>query len=110
MPDNIQYWAVSGRSFRAINSPDERLLGEELAEGEQPQFPPDYVAEAEAQRAQLLVEANTVTADWRTELALGMLEEQDEQKLKGWMLYIKTLKALDLNTAPDILWPLHPSI
>lgn len=109
MPGNIQYWAVSGRSFRAINSEEDLLPGESLAEGDQPQFPPDYVAEAEAQRAYLLAEANKVTADWRTELALGMLSEEDETTLKEWVLYIKAVKAVDIYGAPDITWPMLPS-
>lgn len=109
MPGNIQYWAVSGRSFRAINSEEDLLPGESLAEGEQPTFPPDHVVEAETQRAQLLSEANAVTADWRTELALGMLSEDDEAKLKEWMLHIKAVKTIDTSTAPDITWPAYPS-
>lgn len=109
MPGNIQYWAVSGRSFRAINSEEDLLPGESLAEGEQPTFPPDYIADAESQRVQQLAEANEVTADWRTELALGMLSEDDEVTLKAWMLYIKAVKAVDISNAPDIHWPKSPS-
>lgn len=110
MQDNVEYWAVSGRSFRRINGPDDILPGESLFEGEMPVFPPDYQEEAEARRAQLLAEANTVTADWRTELALGMLSEDDESTLKAWMLYIKAVKAIDTSTAPNIAWPEPPSL
>lgn len=73
-----------------------------------PPVPVDYRAVAEDKRSQLLSQANAITADWRTELALGMLSEQEEAKLKSWMLYIKALKALDLSTAPDNEWPVSP--
>lgn len=109
MQDNVEYWAILGRSFRRINSPDDIEGGEVLHEGKMPVFPPDYQEEAEAQRAQLLTEANTVTADWRTEFALGMLSEDDEARLKEWMLYIKAVKVIDVSGAPDIDWPVKPA-
>lgn len=73
-----------------------------------PPVPVDYLAVAEAQRAQILSHAIAVTADWRTELALGMLDSDDETKLKAWMVYIKAVKAVSTVTAPDIDWPEQP--
>lgn len=67
------------------------------------------IATASQEKEGRLSYANQITADWRTELALGMLEEEDEEKLKAWMVYIKALKALNLNTAPDITWPEPPA-
>ncbi|HFL4661228.1 TPA: tail fiber assembly protein [Escherichia coli] len=67
------------------------------------------VATAEAQRNSLLAEANAVTADWRTELALGIISGEDKAKLISWMQYIKTVKAVDTSTAPEVIWPAAPA-
>lgn len=72
-------------------------------------LPVDYRAVAEDMRSQLLAQTNVATADWRTELALGMLSEDDEATLKEWMQYIKAVKAMDVSGAPDITWPEPPS-
>lgn len=74
-----------------------------------PPVPVDYRAVAEDKRSQLLSQANVITADWRTELALGMLSEDDEARLKEWMLYIKAVKVIDVSGAPDIDWPVKPA-
>ncbi|EAW1040260.1 hypothetical protein BJK63_21910 [Salmonella enterica] len=50
-------------------------------------------------------EANAITADWRTELALGITSDVDKAKLIAWIEYIKAVKAVDTTTAPDIIWP-----
>ncbi|EFA4172320.1 tail fiber assembly protein [Escherichia coli] len=77
--------------------------------------PVDYHEQAESKRQTLLAEANDATADWRTELALGILDEADKQRLTQWMNYIRQLKALSLETVVDkasndaIKWPQPPS-
>ncbi|EOV3348774.1 MULTISPECIES: tail fiber assembly protein [Edwardsiella] len=69
----------------------------------------ELVIQAEAYRQSLLDEANAVTADWRTELALGVINDVDKAKLIAWMEYIKAVKAADTSTAPDITWPPKPA-
>ncbi|HFD4471041.1 TPA: tail fiber assembly protein, partial [Citrobacter freundii] len=64
----------------------------------------------ERERAQLLAYADNVTADWRTELALGDISDTDKAKLSLWMAYkrdVKTVNAADaiLN---NFLWPARP--
>ncbi|MBL5920763.1 tail fiber assembly protein [Lelliottia amnigena] len=68
------------------------------------------VADAEQQRRVLLAEADQITADWRTELALGIIDDGDKAKLTVWMKYIKAVKAVDTSTAPDINWPERPEV
>lgn len=68
----------------------------------------ELVAQAEATRSSLLDEANGVIADWRTELALGIISDGDKVKLIAWMEYIKALKAVDTSTVPNISWPAPP--
>lgn len=69
----------------------------------------ELIAQAEAERQLLLDEASSVTADWRTELALDIISERDKTKLINWMTYIKAVKAVDASTAPDVSWPEAPA-
>ncbi|EBR0950783.1 tail fiber assembly protein [Salmonella enterica subsp. enterica serovar Abony] len=76
--------------------------------------PVDYQAKAETTRQKLLDAANSAIADWRTELALGEISDEDKASLVKWMTYIKKLKALDLSGVKDetdynaIKWPAKP--
>ncbi len=68
------------------------------------------ISDAELKRQTLLSDANNITADWRTELTLGIISDSDKEKLIAWMEYIKAVKAIDTSTAPDIQWPLRPVV
>lgn len=70
----------------------------------------DHIAQAENQRAQLLATADDVTADWRVELMLGDISDEDKSKLSAWMDYKKEVKAVDTSTAPDVSWPAQPEV
>lgn len=69
---------------------------------------------AEAQRQTLLFHANNKVIDWRTELQLGIISEGDRESLLNWVVYIKSLKDLDLANVNDglgydaISWPINP--
>ncbi|MBM3072330.1 tail fiber assembly protein [Lelliottia sp. RWM.1] len=65
---------------------------------------------AEQERQALLAQANAITADWRIELSLGIIDDEDKAKLTVWMKYIKALKAVDISTAPDVSWPDTPPV
>ena len=68
----------------------------------------EQIALAERKRQTLLAQANEITADWRTELELGMIDDDDKVKLTAWMKYIKAVKAVVISTAPDVNWPVRP--
>ncbi|EHU6836445.1 tail fiber assembly protein, partial [Salmonella enterica] len=76
--------------------------------------PVDYQDKAETTRQKLLDAANSTIADWRTELALGDISDDDKARLVKWMNYIKALKALDFSGVKDeatftaIRWPVLP--
>ncbi|EDW9296408.1 tail fiber assembly protein [Salmonella enterica subsp. enterica] len=76
--------------------------------------PVDYQAKAETTRQKLLDAANSAIADWRTELALGEISDDDKASLTKWMAYIRALKTLDLSDVKDeatftaIRWPALP--
>lgn len=66
------------------------------------------VEAAKQQKAILLIEAQEKISFWQTELQLGIISDEDKSSLITWMNYIKTLKAADVSTAPDIIWPNLP--
>lgn len=73
-----------------------------------------FQAKAESQRQYLLSVANSTIADWRTELQLEVITDDDRASLIKWMAYIKDLKAMDLGEIFDeagydvIGWPDKP--
>lgn len=70
---------------------------------------PQLIQLAERQKADLLNQANNTTADWRTELALGIISDDDKESLIAWMKYIKAVKSVNTSSAPTISWPVKPA-
>lgn len=99
--------------FSPVNQPVDKVLGcvaGALAWVNQPApSPMQLIKEAELRRQQLLSTANILTADWRTELALGLINDEDKARLIEWMQYIKAVKAIDTSSAPNISWPEKPA-
>lgn len=82
--------------------------------GEVLPVPVDYPRLSEKKRQRLLNEAKDITSDWKTELELGTISDDDKDRLTQWMAYIKAVKALDLSQVSDessfnsINWPERP--
>ncbi|MBW9528665.1 tail fiber assembly protein [Escherichia coli] len=68
----------------------------------------EQIAAAEQYRQQRLQQIDEVTADWRVELMLGDISDEDKAKLSEWMAHKKAVKAVDTSTAPDVIWPEQP--
>jgi len=74
----------------------------------------EWQEKAESLRQSLLKEAGDVTSDWRTELQLGIISDEDKEILIEWMAYIKALKALNLSSISNeagfeaFTWPCKP--
>ncbi|WP_277966927.1 tail fiber assembly protein [Pantoea trifolii] len=66
------------------------------------------VSDAEAEKASLIAEANSVTQAWQTQLLLGIITDGDKASLTKWMQYIQAVQAVDVSAAPDISWPVKP--
>ena len=66
------------------------------------------IADAEQHRQALLAKVDELTSDWRVELMLGDISEENKKKLSSWMAYKTAVKAVDVSTAPDINWPVLP--
>ncbi|VFS25944.1 tail assembly chaperone gp38 [Enterobacter cancerogenus] len=75
----------------------------------------DWSQKAESQRQSLLTAANDTIADWKIELQLDVISDDDKASLIKWMAYVKQLKALEFTDIIDnpsfdaISWPPLPS-
>lgn len=70
----------------------------------------DEIRQTETRRETLLAQADDVMRDWRDELTLGTISEEDKAKLAKWLEYKKQLKALDASVAPPTIWPELPGL
>lgn len=74
----------------------------------------DWQARAEQQRKNYIASANEITSDWRTELQLDVIADDDRISLTNWMAYIRALKSLDLSGVDSeasfdaVDWPAEP--
>lgn len=69
----------------------------------------DAVNRAENERQQLLKHADSVMLDWRTELMLGEISDNNRAKLSAWLAYKNEVKAVDVTTDPErVNWPQPP--
>ncbi|WP_353652188.1 tail fiber assembly protein, partial [Escherichia coli] len=60
---------------------------------------------AEQQKQVLITEASQKTQVWQTQLMLGIITDEDREKLTEWMIYVQKVQAADVSAAPDIIWP-----
>ncbi|WP_315707539.1 tail fiber assembly protein [Brenneria uluponensis] len=68
----------------------------------------ELVAAAEQKKSALLTEAQGRILNWQTDLLLGIISDSDKNNLMAWRIYMKNLESIDINHAPDIVWPDHP--
>ncbi|MEY1636220.1 tail fiber assembly protein [Morganella morganii] len=75
----------------------------------QPKLTPEQqVEQAEAQKQYLIAEVTSETEMLRTKLALKRIKPDEEALLIAWLDYLDELEAVDVSTAPDIIWPVKP--
>lgn len=70
----------------------------------------ELITVAEAEKQMLIIEVNTETEMLRAKLALGRIREDEKALLKAWLDYLDELEAVDVSTAPDIIWPVKPVV
>lgn len=61
-----------------------------------------------AQREILISKARETISLWQTELQLGMISDDDKQRLIKWLGYIRQLNEMDLSTFSEGNWPEMP--
>ena len=114
-------WSTSAAAFGGLNYPAivpddftggamtyNRFAGEWVADAPYTRTHADDVADAAALREQLKAEAEETMSGWVLDLTLGLISDEDKQKLIAWRLYVKALDALVLGAAPEIEWPPRP--
>lgn len=72
----------------------------------------ELVAQAVAEKASRLAEANTYMNDkqWPGKAALGRLKEDEKRQYGLWLDYLDALEAVDTSSAPDTNWPKPPAV
>ncbi|MEM8220940.1 tail fiber assembly protein, partial [Morganella morganii] len=68
------------------------------------------IAEAGAKKQFLIAEVNAETQLLQTKLALKRIKPDEEALLIAWLDYLDELEAVDVSTAPDIIWPVKPVV
>ncbi|WP_289367600.1 tail fiber assembly protein [Pantoea stewartii] len=63
---------------------------------------------AEKHREDILNSIDKTISDWKIELLLGDISDNDKAKLSAWMAYKSAVKAVDVSTAPEVNWPQKP--
>ncbi|WP_413493887.1 tail fiber assembly protein [Morganella psychrotolerans] len=66
------------------------------------------IEQAEVKKQFLIAEVTAETEMLRTKLALGRIKEDEKALLNAWLDYLDELEAVDVSTAPDIIWPVKP--
>lgn len=74
----------------------------------------DYKLKAEDERDALLKQVSIVTSEWEKDLQLGLISDEDKEKLKAYRIYAKKLQMMDFSNISDkatynnIVWPEPP--
>lgn len=66
------------------------------------------IEQTEAKKQSLIAEVNTETEMLRAKLALGRIKDDEKALLNAWLDYLDELEAVDVSTAPDVIWPEPP--
>lgn len=66
------------------------------------------IERAEAEKQLLIAEVTAETEMLRAKLALGRIKDDEKALLNAWLDYLDELEAVDVSTAPDIIWPVKP--
>lgn len=68
------------------------------------------IAKAEYDKQALIDEVQAETQLLQTKLALGRISDNEKARLNAWLDYLDELEAVDVSTAPDIIWPVKPEV
>lgn len=74
----------------------------------------DYKLKAEDERDALLAQVSIRTSEWEKDLLLGLISDEDKEKLKANRIYAKELQVIDFSAIVDktaydnIAWPESP--
>ena len=105
--ETAEYWLVAPPAGKKLGV----LSGKPAWVDIPPPSRSELITNSERARQRLLIHADKITSDWRTELALDEISSDDREKLSAWMAYkreVKSVSADDAITA-GFKWPLPPA-
>lgn len=70
----------------------------------------ELIEQGEETKQRLIAEVRTETEMLRAKLALKRIKPDEEALLIAWLDYLDELEAVDVSTAPDIIWPVKPVV
>ncbi|QGU14883.1 tail fiber assembly protein [Leclercia sp. 119287] len=72
----------------------------------------EQVAAADAEKQGKIDQANTFinSKQWPGKAAIGRLKGDELARYNEWLDYLDALEAVDVTTAPDIIWPEQPAV
>ncbi|HBN5911602.1 tail fiber assembly protein [Morganella morganii] len=70
----------------------------------------EHIEIAERKKQNLIAEVTQETEMLRAKLALKRIKPDEEALLIAWLDYLDELEAVDVSTAPDIIWPVKPVV
>ncbi|MBV6817496.1 tail fiber assembly protein [Rahnella sp. PD12R] len=113
--DGESDWSPSnGQSAIKIKDGETVGIGYSVVDGEftapaEEELPKEeLISQANIKKQLILQGINDTTQIWQTQLSLGIITSTDKEKLTNWMKYAQLVDAVDISTAPDILWPTSP--
>ncbi|MGL6118500.1 tail fiber assembly protein [Plesiomonas sp.] len=68
----------------------------------------ELVQIAEIEKQNLLLNTQQTISLWQTQLQLGIISDENKNKLTEWVKYIEAVQAVDTSAAPNITWPPKP--
>ncbi|MGE1853976.1 tail fiber assembly protein [Morganella morganii] len=69
----------------------------------------EHIEIAERKKQNLIAGVTQETEMLRAKLALGRIKDDEKSLLIAWLDYLDELEAVDVSTAPDIIWPVKPA-
>lgn len=101
-----EYWMTTPPDGKKLGAVDDKPAWVDIP----PRTREELIKDAENERQRLLANADKIMIDWRTELMLGEISDDNRDKLSAWLAYKNQVKAVDVTTDPEhVIWPVAPA-
>ncbi|ENO0837885.1 tail fiber assembly protein [Enterobacter hormaechei subsp. steigerwaltii] len=111
-PSKVNYIGLIRDGFVSVapSTPFDYWDGEKWATDKEAQHAA-AITQAENERQRLLKYADAVMLDWRTELMLGEISDDNRAKLSAWLAYKNEVNSVDVTIDPEhVNWPVPPEV
>lgn len=101
-----EYWMTAPPDGKKLGAVDDKPAWVDIP----PRTREELIKDAENERQRLMANADKIMIDWRTELMLGEISDDNRDKLSAWLAYKNQVKAVDVTTDPEhVSWPAAPA-